>query len=40
MEIPKPSEDDRQFFKSLIPDEPAQSGSPPARTGVTQQRPG
>src|SRR5262245_63229648 len=23
MEIPKPSEDDRQFFKSLIPDEPA-----------------
>src|SRR5215813_9270298 len=23
MQIPKPSEDDRQFFKSLIPDEPA-----------------
>jgi TfoX/Sxy family transcriptional regulator of competence genes len=23
MEIPKPSEDDRQFFRSLIPDEPA-----------------
>ena len=23
MEIPKPSEDDRQFFGSLIPDEPA-----------------
>jgi len=23
MEIPKPSEDDKQFFRSLIPDEPA-----------------
>ena len=23
MEIPKPSEDDRQYFRSLIPDEPA-----------------
>jgi TfoX/Sxy family transcriptional regulator of competence genes len=23
MEIPKPSEDDRQFFRSLIPEEPA-----------------
>jgi TfoX/Sxy family transcriptional regulator of competence genes len=23
MEVPKPSEDDREFFRSLIPDEPA-----------------
>src|SRR5260221_13668024 len=28
MEIPKPREDDRQFFRSLIPDEPAVEAKP------------
>jgi hypothetical protein len=26
MEIPKPSEEDKQFFRSLVPDDPAETG--------------